>query len=98
MPFLPNNCTFNATCNEIGWEMLPELNAKANEFMGINSNMFYNKNLQNGTGIYPGEEWCNPSIPHCKWHLQTGIALVDFAFLMDWCYQIIYDAKAALMP
>ena len=26
--------------------------------------------LQKGSGIYPGEEWCNPQEPHAKVSLQ----------------------------
>jgi len=41
--------------------------------------------------LTPGEEWCNPLIPHAKWHVETGIALVDFVFLSDEINRIITE-------
>ena len=44
--------------------------------------------MQLGINMYPGEKWCNPVIPHAKWHLQTSIALTDLTFLTDEMYRI----------
>jgi hypothetical protein len=41
--------------------------------------------------LIPGEGWCNPLIPHAKWHLETGIALADFVFLSDEINRIITE-------
>ena len=42
--------------------------------------------------MYPGEGWCNPVIPHAKWHLETSIALTDFTFLTEELYKIFNKA------
>ena len=86
--FFPNlgDVAFTPEGNEQGWALLPILNDAVNEnLLGTNSTTdYFNPNLQHGVGIYPGEEWCNPGVyPHAKWHLQTGIALVDFTNMMD---------------
>ena len=71
--------------NEIGTIVLPLLNAAANQ---LNNFTYSNMQMQSGINMYPGEEWCNLIIPHAKWHLQTGIALTDFAFLSDEVHRI----------
>lgn len=38
---------------------------------------------QNGTGVYPGEEWCNPYSPHAKWHVEAANGLMDLVYLAD---------------
>ena len=84
--------TFSPEGNEKGWELLPILNDMVNsELLGTDSlNDYFNPDLQFGIGIYPGELWCNPGLyPHAKWHLQTGIALVDLTNLMDEVLKII---------
>lgn len=45
--------------------------------------------MQAGINMYPGEAWCNPVIPHAKWHVETSIALTDFVFLSDELYRIL---------
>ena len=45
--------------------------------------------MQAGINMYPGETWCNPVIPHAKWHVETSIALTDFVFLSDELYRIL---------
>ena len=49
--------------------------------------------MQLGNNMYPGEEWCNPIIPHAKWHLETSIALTDFTFLTEELYRIFKTYK-----
>ena len=34
--------------------------------------------------------------PHAKWHVESAIGLVDFAFLMDETYKIITTAQNSL--
>lgn len=43
---------------------------------------------QNGTGIYPGDFWCNLENPHSKWHLQSAAGLTDLVFLADDVFRI----------
>ena len=76
--------------NEVGAAFLPVLNQALN---GINSWNYSNANMQLGINMYPGEKWCNPVIPHAKWHLETSIALTDFAFLTEELYRIFKTYK-----
>ena len=39
--------------------------------------------FQEGRDIYPGDVWCNPQIPHAKWHLQSGVGLLDLVYICD---------------
>jgi len=71
--------------NEVGAAFLPVINQAMN---GYNSWNYSDTEMQLGINMYPGEAWCNPLIPHAKWHLQTGIALTDFTFLSDELYRI----------
>ena len=66
--------------------MLPVVNAAANE---LNSWSYNDALMQSGINMYPGEAWCNPVIPHAKWHLQTSIALTDFTFLTDELFKVL---------
>ena len=50
--------------------------------------------FQHGKNFFPGQEWCNPWDPHSKWHLETGIALPDLAFLFDEIQRLIEEANA----
>ena len=71
--------------NAMGTLLLPVVNAAAN---GLNSWSYTDTLMQSGLHMYPGEAWCNPVIPHAKWHVETAIALTDFTFLSDELYQI----------
>ena len=71
--------------NAMGTLLLPVVNAAAN---GLNSWSYTDTLMQSGLQMYPGEDWCNPAIPHAKWHVETAIALTDFTFLSDELYQI----------
>ena len=71
--------------NEVGAAFLPVINQAMNSY---NSWNYSDAEMQLGINMYPGEGWCNPLIPHAKWHLQTGIALTDFTFLSDELYRI----------
>ena len=44
--------------------------------------------VKDGHLIYPGDDWCNPQQPHSKWHLQSGIGLLDLVYLCDNMYQL----------
>ena len=75
--------------NEVGWAFLPVINQLAND---LNSWNYDNPEMQLGNKMYPGEGWCNPVIPHAKWHLETSIALTDFTFLTEELYKIFNNA------
>ena len=75
--------------NEVGWAFLPVINQLANDLISWTHN---NPEMQLGNNMYPGEEWCNPIIPHAKWHLETSIALTDFTFLTEELYRIFNKA------
>lgn len=64
--------------NFIGWTLFADLNKKINK---LNKNVYHKGNLQAGVGIYPGEERCNPRVPHAKWHLQTALFILDLLHL-----------------
>ena len=71
--------------NAIGTLLLAVVNAAANE---LNTWSYTDSLMQSGLQMYPGEDWCNPVIPHAKWHVETAIALTDFSFLSDELYKI----------
>ena len=66
--------------------LLPVLNAAASD---LTTFKYSSPTFQKGLNKYPGENWCNPLIPHAKWHLESSIALVDFVFLADEIHRII---------
>ncbi len=70
---------------------MPVVNGFVNDNL-LNPDYFphYNLDLQDGVDVYPGELDCNPApLPHAKWHLQTGIALVDFAHLSNLLNKVV---------
>ncbi|KAF2365484.1 hypothetical protein FHG87_003768, partial [Trinorchestia longiramus] len=75
-----NPLFLNETVNEIGYEYLPVVNTRLNE---INSYDYFNLDFQNGSNVYPGDFWCNPVIPHAKWHLESSVGLLDLTYLAD---------------
>ncbi len=83
---------FTPEANELGYRLLPLVNAYANSLTDIE---YHNGRFQRGVAIYPGDEWCNPLIPHAKWHLEAAIALTDLAFLTDEMYKtfLAYNPK-----
>jgi hypothetical protein len=72
--------------NEVGAALLPIVNELATQ---LNTFEYSSVNFQLGRNFYPGEHECNKWDPHAKWHLQTGIALVDFVFLTDEMYRLL---------
>ena len=73
------------TTNALGTIFLPVINAAGNR---LNDYSYSDELMQSGLHMYPGENWCNPVIPHAKWHVETSIALTDFTFLSDDLYRI----------
>ena len=69
---------------------MPYLNKLATSFTTFEHS---SSDFQSGENFYPGQDWCNPFDPHSKWHLETGIALPDFAFLFDEIHRLIEEAN-----
>ena len=76
--------------NALGTFLLPLVNAVGNN---LNDYTYSDDMMQSGLKMYPGENWCNPVIPHAKWHVETSIALTDFTFLSDDLYHIFRKYK-----
>ena len=74
--------------NEIGWEYLPTLNSIVDS---LNSYEYFDLDYQNGSRTYPGEEDCNPVMPHAKWHLESGIGLLDLVYVSHEMFQLLSD-------
>ena len=74
--------------NEVGAALLPIVNVLATQ---LTTFQYSSNDFQTGVGFYPGEEGCSPWDPHSKWHLETGIALVDFVFLSDELYRLLSE-------
>ena len=73
---------------QLGALLLPFWNSAVT---GLTTFSYSDPSFQPGANMYPGEEWCNPVIPHAKWHVETGIALVDYVFLADEINRIIVE-------
>ena len=72
--------------NEIGAALLPVWNELATQLTTFEYSSY---KFQLGQNFYPGEAGCNKWDPHGKWHLETGVALVDFVFLSDELYRLL---------
>ena len=44
--------------------------------------------LQRGIKVYPGDGGCNRRLPHAKWHVQSGLGLLDLVYLCDNIYEL----------
>ena len=85
--------------NAIGAELIPLVNSFANRFNNFayyednfqvrisRSNFFReilsNLTFQDGSMIYPGDDRCNPEINHSKWHLMSGVGLLDLVYVCE---------------
>lgn len=85
-----NPMFLNETVNRRGWELLPEVNHFANV---LNKFEYFEADFQNGTNTYPGGDWCNPVLPHAKWHLESGIGLLDLTYVGDEMYRLLSSLK-----
>lgn len=72
--------------NEIGAALLPIVNVLATQLTTFE---YSTNTFQTGVDFYPGQDGCSSWDPHSKWHLETGIALVDFVFLSDELYRLL---------
>lgn len=88
-----NEIWFQPLTNQIGTIVLPLVNNLANAL----NNFTYTDavDMQAGHNMYPGESWCNPVIPHAKWHVETAIALTDFVFHSDEMFRILGQYNSA---
>lgn len=71
---------FNPFINLLGFRLLPKVNGLINTLSNF---QYSNSNFQSGRNVYPGETYCNENIPHAKWHLQSGLGLLDMVYLAD---------------
>jgi len=66
--------------NQLGASAMSSVNQLANYLTDF---PILDEGLQSGSGIYPGEDWCNPQEPHSKWHVQSSNGLMDLMLLAD---------------
>ncbi|TRY80394.1 hypothetical protein TCAL_04714 [Tigriopus californicus] len=90
--FISNEELLTPEANALGATYIPVVNDLANSLLEFVHN---NPDFQHGKRVYPGDEWCNPLIPHAKWHLQCGVGLTDLIFLADDLYRIFGQYKGA---
>ena len=82
--------------NEFGHNLISLINRYAS---AISTFRPIDKLFQDATNFYPGQTMknleCNKQYPHPKWHVQSGIALVDLVFVADEIYHLIdkYENK-----
>jgi len=71
--------------NQIGASFMVTINSLADWLTDF---PMLDNNLQKGSGIYPGEDWCNPQEPHSKWHVESANGLMDLMLLADNVYKL----------
>ena len=76
--------------NKLGAWTLPIVNLLASK---LTTFKYSDIKFQMGKNFYPGEKWCNSWDPHAKWHVESGIALVDFIFFADEMYRLLNSVK-----
>ena len=85
----PNNENFKSF-NNYGDLLIPVINRYAS---AITTFRPVDKQFQNGRKFYPGHDsyslTCKETSPHAKWHVQSGIAMVDLVFVADEIYHLI---------
>ena len=70
-----------------GWELVPFINQLANSITEFNH---ANLDFQSAKDLYPGQDRCaGKRHSHAMWHVQSGIALLDFALIADEFYKIM---------
>ena len=85
----PNNENFKSF-NNYGDLLIPVINRYAS---AITTFRPIDRQFQKGRKFYPGQDAyylkCNENYPHAKWHVQSGIAMVDLVFVADEIYRLI---------
>ena len=81
-----NNFFLDPFVNFIGWELLPRVNLIANQMTNFHH---FDEEFQLGRNLYPGENWCNSKVPHAKWHVESGIGLLDLTLLVDQMFALL---------
>lgn len=71
--------------NQLGASLMVTVNQLAD---WLTSFPLLDVDLQKGSGIYPGEDWCNPQEPHSKWHVESANGLMDLMLLADNMYRL----------
>ena len=76
--------------NSYGDLLIPVINRYAS---AITTFRPVDKQFQDGKMFYPGQDSyskeCQEKSPHAKWHVQSGIAMVDLVFVADEIYHLI---------
>ena len=80
---------FDARVNLVGSSLLPIVN----ELLSLLGTFEYSSpDFVTGKDSYPGLDQCSWD-PHAKWHLETSIALTEFAFLGDQIHDIFTKSQ-----
>ena len=70
-----------------GWKLVPFINQLANSITEFDH---ANLDFQSAKDLYPGQDSCaGRRHSHAMWHVQSGIALLDFALIADDFYRIM---------
>ena len=70
-----------------GYDFIPLLNQLANSLTSFNHT---NIDFQSAINFHPGQIACGKEThTHSKWHIQSGIALLDLALIADEFYRIM---------
>ena len=86
MELTDNDFFLDPKVNEIGAALLPIVNVLATQLTTFE---YSSNHFVTGADFYPGQDGCSAWDPHSKWHLETGVALVDFVFLSDELYRLL---------
>merc|ERR1740131_859029 len=73
-----NELFLDPEVNQIGANFMITINQLADWLTDF---PLLDNNLQKGSGIYPGEDYCNPQEPHSKWHVESANGLMDLMLL-----------------
>lgn len=76
----------NSFVNEMGSYFLPTFNNNARMLTNFN---YINNHFQSADNIYPGDNWCQSTIPHAKWHLQSAVGGLDLVYIADEVHRIL---------
>ena len=74
--------------NEAGSKFIPLVNQLLSSFTSFDHK---NVDFQSAKNFYPGQIECSGQVhTHSKWHVQSGIALLDFALIADEFHRILH--------
>merc|ERR1712218_498092 len=88
MSHLPDSPFIKKFANEAGSQLIPLINQLFNSVTSFDHKNIY---FQSAKNFYPGQIACSQeSHTHAKWHVQSGIALLDFAMFADEFHRILH--------